>query len=77
MHVAVSDHHRFTVFGDRQLHPATVEAPHISRAAVAPYKIDASHPGRSIVKNADTNRGAHPNLVENLRSHGEWLTGPR
>ena len=74
-HVVVSDPHRVIIFGDRPLHPATVEAPYIIRAAVALYMIAASIPGRSIVKNADTIRRAHPNFVENLRSLGaevEW-----
>jgi UDP-N-acetylglucosamine 1-carboxyvinyltransferase len=37
--------------------------------------VAASIPGRSVVKNADTIKRAHPNFVENLRSLGaevEW-----
>ncbi len=74
-HVVVSDPHRVIVFGDRPLRPTTVDAPYIIRAAVALYMIAASIPGRSIVKNADTIKRAHPNFVENLRSLGadvEW-----
>jgi UDP-N-acetylglucosamine 1-carboxyvinyltransferase len=74
-HVVVSDPHRITVFGAKPLRPATVEAPYIIRAAVALYMVAASIPGRSVVKNADTIRRAHPNFVENLRSLGaevEW-----
>jgi UDP-N-acetylglucosamine 1-carboxyvinyltransferase len=74
-HVLVSDPHRITVFGARPLRPAEVEAPYIIRAAVALYMVAASIPGRSVVKNADTIRRAHPNFVENLRSLGaevEW-----
>jgi UDP-N-acetylglucosamine 1-carboxyvinyltransferase len=74
-HVVVSDPHRITVFGARPLHPAVAEAPYIIRAAVALYMVAASIPGRSVVKNADTIRRAHPNFVENLRSLGaevEW-----
>jgi len=74
-HVVVSDPHRVIVFGDRPLRPTTVEAPYIIRAAVALYMIAASIPGRSVVKNADTIRRAHPNFVENLQSLGadvEW-----
>lgn len=74
-HVVVSDPHRVIVFGDRPLHPTTVEAPYIIRAAVALYMIAASIPGRSVVKNADTIRRAHPAFVENLQSLGadvEW-----
>jgi UDP-N-acetylglucosamine 1-carboxyvinyltransferase len=74
-HVVVSDPHRIIVFGDRPLRPATVDAPYIIRAAVALYMVAASIPGRSVVKNADTIKRAHPNFVENLRSLGaevEW-----
>ena len=74
-HVVVSDPHRVIVFGDRPLRAATVDAPYIIRAAVALYMIAASIEGRSVVKNADTIKRAHPNFVENLRSLGaevEW-----
>jgi UDP-N-acetylglucosamine 1-carboxyvinyltransferase len=74
-HVVVSDPHRITVFGARPLHPTTVEAPYIIRAAVALYMVAASIPGKSVVKNADTIKRAHPHFVENLRSLGaevEW-----
>ena len=74
-HVVVSDPHRIIVFGDRPLRPTTVDAPYIIRAAVGLYMVAASIPGRSIVKNADTIKRAHPHFVENLRSLGaevEW-----
>jgi UDP-N-acetylglucosamine 1-carboxyvinyltransferase len=74
-HVVVSDPHRVIVFGDRPLRPTTVDAPYIIRAAVGLYMVAASIPGRSVVKNADTIKRAHPNFVENLRSLGadvEW-----
>lgn len=74
-HVVVSDPHRIIVFGDRPLRPATVDAPYIIRAAVGLYMVAASIPGRSVVKNADTIKRAHPRFVENLRSLGaevEW-----
>lgn len=74
-HVVVSDPHRVIVFGNRPLRPATVDAPYIIRAAVGLYMVAASIPGRSIVKNADTIKRAHPNFVENLRTLGaevEW-----
>ncbi len=74
-HVVVSDPHRITVFGAKPLRPAVVEAPYIIRAAVALYMVAASIPGKSVVKNADTIKRAHPNFVENLRSLGaevEW-----
>jgi len=74
-HVVVSDPHRVIVFGDRPLRPAMVDAPYIIRAAVALYMVAASIEGRSVVKNADTIKRAHPHFVENLRSLGaevEW-----
>ena len=74
-HAMVSDPHRIIVFGQRPLHPAEVEAPYIIRAAVALYMTAASIEGRSIVKNADPIRRAHPQFAENLRKLGaeiEW-----
>ncbi|HVU25072.1 MAG TPA: UDP-N-acetylglucosamine 1-carboxyvinyltransferase [Opitutus sp.] len=74
-HVVVSDPHRIIVFGDRPLHPAVVDSPYIIRAAVGLYMVAASIPGRSVVKNADIIKRAHPNFVENLRTLGaevEW-----
>ncbi|MBA4136553.1 MAG: UDP-N-acetylglucosamine 1-carboxyvinyltransferase [Opitutus sp.] len=74
-HVLVSDPHRITVFGAKPLRPTVVEAPYIIRAAVALYMVAASIEGKSVVKNADTIKRAHPNFVENLRSIGaevEW-----
>jgi UDP-N-acetylglucosamine 1-carboxyvinyltransferase len=74
-HVVVSDPHRVIVFGNRPLRATTVDAPYIIRAAVALYMVAASLPGRSVVKNADTIKRAHPNFVENLRTLGaevEW-----
>ncbi|MDD3180866.1 MAG: UDP-N-acetylglucosamine 1-carboxyvinyltransferase [Opitutaceae bacterium] len=74
-HVVVSDPHRVIVFGHRPLRPSVVDAPYIIRAAVALFLVAASIPGRSVVKNADIIRRAHPNFVENLRSLGaevEW-----
>jgi UDP-N-acetylglucosamine 1-carboxyvinyltransferase len=74
-HVVVSDPHRVIVFGDRPLRPTTVDAPYIIRAAVGLYMVAASIPGRSVVKNADTIKRAHPKFVENLQTLGaevEW-----
>lgn len=74
-HVVVSDPHRITVFGNRPLRAGPVDAPYIIRAAVALYMVAASIPGKSVVKNADTIKRAHPHFVENLRSLGadvEW-----
>ena len=69
-HVVVSDPHRVIVFGDRPLRPTTVDAPYIIRAAVGLYMVAASIPGRSVVKNADTIKRAHPKFVENLQTLG-------
>jgi UDP-N-acetylglucosamine 1-carboxyvinyltransferase len=74
-HVLVSDPHRITVFGGKPLRPAVVDAPYIIRATIALYMVAASIPGRSVVKNADTIRRAHPRFVENLKTLGadtEW-----
>lgn len=74
-HVMVSDPHRIIVFGDRPLRPAVVDAPYVIRAAIGLYMVAASIPGRSVVKNADTIKRAHPRFVENLRALGaevEW-----
>jgi UDP-N-acetylglucosamine 1-carboxyvinyltransferase len=74
-HAVISDPHRIIVFGDRPMHPAIVEAPYIIRAAVALYMTAAGIEGRSIVKNADSIRRAHPHFAENLRKLGaeiEW-----
>lgn len=74
-HVLVSDPHRIVVFGNRPLRPAVVDAPYVIRATIALYMVAASIPGRSVVKNADTIKRAHPRFVENLRALGaevEW-----
>jgi UDP-N-acetylglucosamine 1-carboxyvinyltransferase len=74
-HAMVSDPHRIVVFGNRPLHPATVDSPYIIRAAVALTMVAAAIPGRSVVRNAEIIKRAHPRFVENLRSLGaelEW-----
>ena len=74
-HIVVSDPHRIVVFGNRPLHPATVDSPYVIRAAVALTMVAASIPGRSVVRNAEIIKRAHPRFVENLRSLGaelEW-----
>ncbi|MDF9827984.1 UDP-N-acetylglucosamine 1-carboxyvinyltransferase [Ereboglobus sp. PH5-10] len=74
-HILVSDPHRITLFGSKPLRPAIVDAPYIIRATIALYMVAASIPGRSMVKNADTIRRAHPRFVENLQTLGaevEW-----
>jgi UDP-N-acetylglucosamine 1-carboxyvinyltransferase len=74
-HVLVSDPHRIVMFGNRPLRPAVVDSPYIIRAAVALTMVAASIPGRSVVRNAEIIKRAHPHFVENLRSLGaelEW-----
>ena len=74
-HVLVNDPHRIVIFGNRPLRPAIVDAPYVIRATIALYMVAASIPGRSVVKNADTIKRAHPRFVENLRALGaevEW-----
>jgi UDP-N-acetylglucosamine 1-carboxyvinyltransferase len=72
-HVVVSDPHRIIVFGNRPLRPAVVDSPYVIRAAVALTMVAASIPGRSIVRNAEIIKRAHPRFVENLRSLGAEL----
>jgi UDP-N-acetylglucosamine 1-carboxyvinyltransferase len=74
-HVLVSDPHRIVVFGNKPLRPAVVDSPYVIRAAVALTMVAASIPGRSVVRNAEIIKRAHPHFVENLRSLGaelEW-----
>jgi len=74
-HAVVSDPHRIVIFGHKPLHPATVDSPYVIRAAVALTMVAASIPGRSVVRNAEIIKRAHPRFVENLRSLGaelEW-----
>ena len=74
-HAVVSDPHRIVIFGNKPLHPATVDSPYVIRAAVALTMVAASIPGKSVVRNAEIIKRAHPRFVENLRSLGaelEW-----
>jgi len=74
-HVVVSDPHRIIVFGNTPLRPAVVASPYVIRAAVALTMVATSVPGRSVVRNAEIIKRAHPRFVENLRSLGaelEW-----
>lgn len=72
-HAVVSDPHRLIVFGRRPLHPAVVDSPYVIRAAVALTMVAASVPGRSVIRNAEIIKRAHPRFVENLRSLGADL----
>ncbi|HTB81899.1 MAG TPA: UDP-N-acetylglucosamine 1-carboxyvinyltransferase [Opitutaceae bacterium] len=74
-HVVVLDPHRIVVFGNKPLRPAVVDSPYVIRAAVALTMVAAAIPGRSVVRNAEIIKRAHPRFVENLRSLGaelEW-----
>jgi UDP-N-acetylglucosamine 1-carboxyvinyltransferase len=74
-HAVVCDPHRILVIGNRPLRPAVVDSPYVIRAAVALTMVAASIPGRSVVRNAEIIRRAHPRFVENLKSLGadlEW-----
>lgn len=72
-HALVSDPHRIVVFGNKPLRPSVVDSPYIIRAAVALTMVAASIPGRSVVRNAEIIKRAHPRFVENLRSLGADL----
>jgi UDP-N-acetylglucosamine 1-carboxyvinyltransferase len=69
-HVVICDPHRIIVIGERPMRPAAVEAPYIIRAAVALFMAAASIEGKSVVKNAESIRRAHPHFVENLQKLG-------
>lgn len=69
-HAVTCDPHRIITFGGHRLAPAEVESPYIIRVAIALLMIAASIPGRSVIRNADPIRRAHPGFVENLRSLG-------
>jgi UDP-N-acetylglucosamine 1-carboxyvinyltransferase len=72
-HILVSDPHRIVVFGNRPLRPAVVDSPYVIRAAVALTMVAASIPGRSVVRNSEIIKRAHPRFVENLRTLGADL----
>lgn len=74
-HAFLSDPHRMVTFGGKPLTPAEVESPYIIRVAIALLMIAASIPGRSVIRNADPVRRAHPQFAENLVRLGarvEW-----
>lgn len=69
-HLVMADPHRIIVFGGKNLSPATVVAPNIIRAAIALTMVGLSIEGRSIVKEADPIKRAHPHFIENLQTLG-------
>ena len=58
-HAVVSDPHRIVIFGDRPLHPATVDSPYVIRAAVALTMVAASIPGRSVDRKSTRLNSSH------------------
>lgn len=75
-HAFLSDPHRMVTFGGKPLAPAEVESPYIIRVAIALLMIAASIPGRSVIRNADPVRRAHPQFAENLTRLGarvDWV----
>lgn len=69
-HIVVADPHRIIVFGGKELHTATVDAPNIIRATVALMMVALTINGESTIKNADSIKRAHPHFVENLQKLG-------
>jgi len=69
-HAVICDPHRVITFGGQRLSPAEVESPYIIRVAIALLMIAAATEGRSLIRNADPIRRAHPRFVENLRALG-------
>jgi UDP-N-acetylglucosamine 1-carboxyvinyltransferase len=69
-HCVSCDPHRVITYGGAPLAPAEVESPYIIRAAIALLMLAASIEGRSVIRNADPIRRAHPDFVANLRTLG-------
>ncbi len=77
-HAFMADPHRIITFGGKTLTPAEVESPYIIRVAIAMLMLACSIPGRSVIRNANPVRRAHPNFAENIRALGaqiEWVEG--
>ena len=77
-HAFQSDPHRIITFGGKPLQPAEVESPYIIRVAIALLMLASSIPGRSVIRNANPVRRAHPRFAENIRALGaqiEWVEG--
>jgi UDP-N-acetylglucosamine 1-carboxyvinyltransferase len=66
----MSDPHRIIVFGNKPLEPAVVDAPDIIRPTVALAMIALSIEGKSVIRNAEPIKRAHPNFVDKLESLG-------
>jgi len=69
-HIVMCDPHRVIVFGGKNLHSAEVNSPNIIRATVALMMVALTTKGKSIIRNADSIKRAHPHFVENLQKLG-------
>lgn len=77
-HAFMSDPHRIVTFGGKPLTPAEVESPYIIRVAIALLMVAASINGRSVIRNANPVRRAHPHFAENIGKLGvkvDWVEG--
>jgi UDP-N-acetylglucosamine 1-carboxyvinyltransferase len=73
-HAFLSDPHRVVTFGGKDLSPAQVESPYIIRVAIALLMVAASIPGKSVIRNAEPVRRAHPEFAENITRLGAQVT---
>lgn len=74
--IIMCDPHRVIVYGDKELKPASVDAPNIIRATVGLMMVALTIEGESMIKDADSIKRAHPNFIENLKELGadiEWI----
>ena len=72
----LSDPHRLILTRNKQLRPATVEAPYIIRVVLGLVIAALQIEGRSEILNAAPIRRAHPDFIEKLKSLGadiEWV----
>ncbi len=69
-HIVMCDPHRVIVFGNKPLRPAKVDAPDIIRATVALTMMGLAIEGKTVVRNADPIKRAHPNFVKKIKSLG-------
>ncbi len=68
--LTIADPHRVIIYPHSLLQPANFDAPYIIRATIALAMLALNIKGRSIIRNADSMKRAHPNFVENLKSLG-------
>lgn len=73
----LSDPHRLILTRNKQLRPATVEAPYIIRVVLGLVIAALQIEGRSEILNSAPIRRAHPDFIEQLKSIGaniEWVS---